>query len=341
MEGFVEEVHRIEAAKADYVISTRHMEYKDDGSIWAAIADYQRHYEPTDHAQRQIASRLGIPAKFWNRLDEYDGLKPTVVNEMWHQRPEQRFVRTLNDDTIRAYLSDRYRPIDNMLVLDAVLPTMMEHNDLQVVSRAMGEQRMYLQVVFPRLQAEVAPGDVVQAGVTITNSEVGSGAVDIASTIWRLVCRNGMVGESYLRKNHVGSRIDLNADESYDIYGDDTIRAEIESLRLRLRDVFAASMKQSAFEHRVAALREAREDRVEDVIETAKNVTKHYGLPEDSVSAIAGNVIEERNPNRYGFANALTWYAQSLDNMDRQHDLERQGSALITMSHSAWKGLAA
>ena len=36
---------------------------------------------------------------------------------------------------------------------------------------------MYLKVVNPRLQDEVRPGDVVQAGVSISNSETGRGAV--------------------------------------------------------------------------------------------------------------------------------------------------------------------
>lgn len=38
---------------------------------------------------------------------------------------------------------------------------------------------MYIKVVNPRLQQEVVPGDIVQAGVIISNSEVGLGSVNI------------------------------------------------------------------------------------------------------------------------------------------------------------------
>ena len=64
---------------------------------------------------------------------------------------------------------------------------------------------MYIKAVNPRLQAEVSPGDIVQAGVIISNSEVGLGSVSIQPLIYRLVCSNGMVvNEAAARRNHVG-----------------------------------------------------------------------------------------------------------------------------------------
>ena len=53
------------------------------------------------------------------------------------------------------------------------------------------ETKMYLKVVTPRVEFEVAPGDVVQAGIVITNSEVGCGTLSVQPLIFRLVCRNG------------------------------------------------------------------------------------------------------------------------------------------------------
>ena len=50
----------------------------------------------------------------------------------------------------------------------------------------------YIKVVNPRLTAEVVPGDIVQAGIIISNSETGLGAVCIQPLIYRLVCSNGV-----------------------------------------------------------------------------------------------------------------------------------------------------
>ena len=61
---------------------------------------------------------------------------------------------------------------------------------------------MYIKVVNPRLQADVVPGDVVQAGVIISNSETGLGSVTIQPLIYRLVCSNGMViNDAKTRRN--------------------------------------------------------------------------------------------------------------------------------------------
>ena len=38
---------------------------------------------------------------------------------------------------------------------------------------------MYLKVVTPEVKFEVAPGDAVQAGIVITNSEVGCGTLAV------------------------------------------------------------------------------------------------------------------------------------------------------------------
>ena len=49
------------------------------------------------------------------------------------------------------------------------------------------------------------PGDIVQAGVMISNSEVGLGAVSIQPLVYRLVCTNGMiVNDMGERRHHVG-----------------------------------------------------------------------------------------------------------------------------------------
>ena len=47
------------------------------------------------------------------------------------------------------------------------------------------ENRLYLKVVNHRLEMEVRKGDIVQAGVMISNSEVGLGAVSIQPLVLR------------------------------------------------------------------------------------------------------------------------------------------------------------
>ena len=76
---------------------------------------------------------------------------------------------------------------------------------MEVVSCEVTENRMFIKVVNHRLEAEVMPGDIVRAGVVISNSEVGLGAVSVRPLVYRLVCTNGMIVNDFgERKAHVG-----------------------------------------------------------------------------------------------------------------------------------------
>ena len=49
----------------------------------------------------------------------------TNVNEWFHNKPERRMIRTL-DGQARAFLSDRYRRLDNYDLASTVLPILIE-----------------------------------------------------------------------------------------------------------------------------------------------------------------------------------------------------------------------
>ena len=87
----------------------------------------------------------------------------------------------------RVLLSERYRCIDNMEIASAVLPRFAGSAQYEVMSCEVTDNRLYLIVVNHRLEMEVRKGDIVQAGVMISNSEVGLGAVSIQPLVYRLV----------------------------------------------------------------------------------------------------------------------------------------------------------
>jgi hypothetical protein len=336
-EEFASRVYEIEQSKQDYIVPTAQARMDDEHSI--TLPSLGR-YELTPYAERQLATKIGIPAKFWDTTLEYDGLREQTVNTMLAQRPERKaMVRTL-DSTARAILSDRYRPIDNMFVLNAIWPTLQQYPDLQFNSTSLTDRRMYLQVSFPSLEAEIQKGDVVRAGLTFTNSEVGSGAVNAELTVWRLVCSNGMIGKSLMRSMHVGRRLDFDDENTYEIYRDDTIEAEMRSLNLRLRDVVHAGLADESFQKVVAQMRGAAEDRIEQPESVIENVTKRLDLPDFMQTPILMNMAEERNMTRWGVINGITNYAKSVENRDQQYDLERVGSKILGMSKREWSELA-
>ena len=102
------------------------------------------------------------------------------------------------------------------------------------------------QVVNPRLEAEVTPGDIVQAGVIISNSEVGLGSVSIQPLVYRLVCKNGMVvNDAQTRRNHVG-RVN-NTEENILLYSDETLAADDRAFVMKIQDTVRAAVEEARF----------------------------------------------------------------------------------------------
>ena len=167
-------------------------------------------YGITPLARRQLAEKLKIPYAYFERMrTEQPELLDRNVNA-WLEREEgeRQLLRTL-DGKVRAVLSERYRRLDNYDLLEHVLPTLQRLPDARLESVELTETRLYLKVITPRIAFEVAPGDVVQAGVVVSNSEVGCGMLSVQPLAFRLVCSNGLIAsDRMLRKTHVGRPLD-------------------------------------------------------------------------------------------------------------------------------------
>lgn len=111
-------------------------------------------------------------------------------------------LRTV-DGRVRGLLSSRYRILDSYDMLETILP-LAEDRGLQVVSSEITERRLFLKLLSPRLTSEVQKGDVVQYGLACSTSDVGAGSVRVEPFIHRLVCLNGMISTTAVRKFHVG-----------------------------------------------------------------------------------------------------------------------------------------
>ena len=219
LEEMAAEITRQSRLKEDYLVDTRNLQMEPhSGQVYLHIFDGKE--EPVEPMQvnpiahRQLGAHLHIPAPYYDRmLDEDPGLLAENVNTWLRKAPSRRMVRTIGG-TARAFLSDRYRRLDNFEIASAVLPIIGQMKDARFESCQVTDSMMYMKVVNTRLEAEVSPGDIVQAGLIISNSEVGTGAVSVQPLVYRLVCSNGMiVNDAGTRRNHVGRVNKL--DEAY------------------------------------------------------------------------------------------------------------------------------
>jgi hypothetical protein len=340
------EILRQNGAKADYLVDTRSLELEAYGSGLALrvldgnAADAIEPLDVGHVAHRQVGTHLKIPATYYDRmLAENPALLAQNVNSWFRRKPAERTLRTL-DGSARAFLSSRYRRIDHMEILQAVLPIIGEMPDARFESCQITENRMYIKVVNPRLQTEVARGDIVQAGVVISNSETGQGAVCIQPLIFRLVCLNGLVvNEAATRRNHVG-RVNT-VDESYQLYTDKTLQADDRAFLLKVQDTVRAAADEARFSIVVDMMRNAAQARINtnDVPGVVRLAGKTYGLTDGEGEGVLNRLIEDHDYTQYGLVNAVTRHSQDVGDYDRASDLEAIGYNILAITRPEWNRL--
>ena len=333
------EIMRQSEAKADYLVNTGnlHMETCDGTPTLRLLGeDGLDRVEPLDilpTAHRQLGDYLNIPRKYYDRMcQENIGLLAQNVNSWLHRAPEQRMIRTI-DGRARAFLSNRYRRIDNIDIARITLPIIQEIPDAIYESCNLSDDYMYIKVVNPRLTAEVVPGDIVQAGVVISNSETGQGAVCIQPLIYRLVCSNGMtVNEARTRRNHIG-RVS-SADENLLIYSEATLAADDKAFIMKVQDTVRAAVDEARFARIVGTLRESTEKKLNsaNIPSVVKLAGSNFGITEAESDGVFQHLIQEADYTLYGLANAVTRYSQDVESYDRASKLEEIGYQIITMS---------
>lgn len=341
------ELERQRTAKKDMIVDMGALSMLgiDGGNIGLALkvtgSDTSSRYGINDIAHRQIGQHLKIPALYYDRMKtEYPELLVQNVNSWFSRAPDaKRMLRTM-DGVARALLSDRYRRIDNYEVASAVLPIIGGMDGAAVESCELTESRMYLKVVNPRVTAEVVPGDVVQAGVIISNSEVGMGSVSVSPLVYRLVCSNGMIAQDgAVRKYHVGRANESG--EDFSIYRSETIEADDKAFLMKLEDSVKAAIDQARFAAIVGRMREAAEATMDAKVvpQVVELASKEYGMTEAEGKGVLGHLIVGGDLSLYGLANAVTRQAQDVESYDRSTELEATGYKIITMAPALWRNL--
>lgn len=356
LQALAAELERLDATKHDYVVSTPRMSFRTtlevgiDGAPTASTSTLTFDNDEggidggpiTDHAHGQIRERLGIPGRYYDRMrQEAPALLDRNVRHWLYANHERRMVRML-DGNVRAFVSDRYRILDNIdLLIRSVLPELERYDGaLTFHVAALNDRNMWVRALLPRLQAEITVGDVVQAGVEFRNSEVGNGALHVAPFLWRLACLNGMtMPDLSLRRYHVGRQQEA---EAYAIYRDDTLDADDTAFFLKVRDAVGAALTEVQFQQAVDTLRAAAtSEPIVDVVAATERVQKRHSLTDDETTRTLRHLAAGGDLSRWGTANAVTAAAKDADGFDRQADLEAIGGAIAAYSDREWAAIAA
>lgn len=350
-----QEVERRENAKRDFVApgsdllmeivestqEKRDAQLKVGGSI-------DESFGLNEHAHAQIATRTGIPKRYYDRMREQDpNLLQTNVNHWLHEGETKHLFRTL-DGVGRAFLSDSYRALDHFDLLNATIPVFHDIPGLKVLSSEITDRRMYVKLVIPSIKAEVGDPKAHRfyefvAGLLLKNSEVGLGYYEVVGLKCGTFCWNTSMHGAQFKKAHLGAR--SGADEAQEYWSDETRALDNAALFSKTRDVVKGILNEEAFKTEIARLNESFDvPSVKDPVGAMEVVKKRFELNDSETLGIRTALFEQASDfgtGKFGLFNAFTEFAKdtSLD-YDRAVELESMAGKLTELPRKEWTQIA-
>lgn len=333
IENLYGELIRQREARMDLIANTRSLSVSTENGISTLSIFTDKdiyNFKVTDIAHRQIADRLGIPFKYYERMmNEYPKLLDENVNSWLKFKAEKRMLRIL-DGKLRAFLSNRYRRLDNLELVDHILPVIAQMKNCSIASCDITETHLYLKVINKSMKAEIVPGDIVQAGFVVSNSEIGLGALKVEPLVYRLVCKNGMISKDYAHKKyHTGRNVE-DTDNAYELYSDETLKADDKAYFMKVQDIVSAAVDETKFILAVDKMRQAKNIKTGDnLVETVEVLGDKYLLNKNERASVLRHFIMDEDFSQFGLVNAVTRTSQDVEDYNRATELERIGGTIL------------
>jgi hypothetical protein len=346
-------------AKRDYVAPTTALamttlspqagQSVPDVALQFSVSCQVQQYAPTTLCLGQIADRVGIPSKYAERMrTEAPELLCSNINHWFNANPEKRMLRTLSNGhkIARAFLSERYRPLDNFDLFASIMPK-LEAAGCEIRSVEITETRFYIQASTPRIQRPInqtitlAGGQqhiarVVEAGVIIGNSEVGCGAIFVDPMIYDNWCTNGAVMQRTLRRHHVGRRNEgttFGDENTAELFSDATRQLDDKAFWSKAIDVVNAALNVTKFNEYVDKLVATQAQQLTSKpVEVVEVLADKFQLNDAEKDNVLMQYMSGGDLSKFGLVQAVTRAAQDVASYDRAVELERLGGQIIELS---------
>jgi hypothetical protein len=347
LNDIMSELEAQEASKRDFTAPAARLGISDTPGDFALVLRRQSGDEAfpiLDTAHQQLAESYDIPRPYYERMRR---TAPELFRrslEHWFGVTDRKhLIRTLGGE-VRAVLSHRYRPLDHLDLYRAAWPV-LEERGFELVSAEVTEKRFYLKAVTPLISGEVRPGDKVQAGIVLSNSETGHGSLCVEPLFYFLACTNGlMLPDARFKRAHVG-KLSAGFETAEEFVRPETRALEDAALWSRVRDVVTGAMDHLYFHDKLRRFRAAREDRLvgwpSDVVEVTAT---RFRLTEEERDRVLGHLLGghagEPEFTRYGLAQAVSRTGQQFASYERATELEQLSGHIIELSPAQWEPIA-
>lgn len=299
-------IRKDDIGKRDTMITPRDLQWSiSDNNLLVSVGETKPRYL-SPWAESDLCNWLGIPVKYFRECPAE--LKKMQVEFLIRQRLSDKIkwrVR-LRKETVRAFVSEHYQPFDNHKVVSLWekkgKPNLFDYelllDDTFFFMRALSLDRAFSSKHLGGLKG----------GAFIRNSEVGRSALAMGASVYRLICKNGLVevleGNPPLYQRHIW----VNEAE----------------LAKKFAGAVSEALKLSKYTTR--RLRKART--VPADLNSLVETLETFNLNEQVRQAAVDSFIFEGDNSTFGMVNALTAAARDLPPYDR-HQLEADAWRLL------------
>lgn len=324
-----DELKRQRANSKDLVVDTRNLfaggQREGLQLVVQGLPQRPESFGVTEWAHTQLGEKCGIPMPYYRKMMDarrYELLAENV--NAWIPSKERRLLRIL-DGKVRAILSDKYRRMDNYDLVYAALDLFEKHG-VEVHRCDLTERHMYVKVVKLHEMREIKENDRVVPGIILSNSEVGDGGLKIEPFMLRLLCTNGMIGDSVIRRIHLGERLGVG-----EYFSEETQKLEDAALWSKVKDIIDATFDPVIFQEWVDQVKQGTEVQVPSPTKAVTNVAAQFNISEERKNQLLDYFTTKEAPTQWGLANAVTRLAKDYEQPEDQVELEKAGHNLATM----------
>jgi hypothetical protein len=363
----VASARKIRATNGVLVIAGTEAEISDEG-----VTNTDGYYTPTVVCDEGIAEKLAIPLAYLRRLrsdrvDLYDanvnGWLHGAENDADSADPRAFLVRCFrSDDTgigvARAFLSDRYKLVDNLDVLTSALDGVKQAGvQVEIDGCDLTDRRMYVRIVAPEVTARA--GELLRdyrspfrdpevqraSGISLDRArdlargegmgyEPGEEPIVFAgfvlsnsevgggafSIVPRVVIKVCKNGLTITRDAMRAVHLGGRLDEGTIAWSEDTQEKNLALVRAKTRDAVASFLDSGYLKRLIDGIEEQSGVRVKP--DDVKVIGKRLQFDQETIDGVLDHFVRGGDVTAGGVMNAVTSYAQTVHNADAAHDLE-------------------
>jgi hypothetical protein len=348
-EDFVSRLKEKTATQEDKIRNVQFLKMKNSGMFEVQDRDGNVHeYSITNWTHGQLANYTGIPYSYYNKvMSTSTKLLAENVNHWFAQNKDDVRMVRLDGSYMRAFVSDRFKRIDNYDVASIAVSEAKEVTKTIKFRQAWITDKMMnlelidpTQIIYidPDKQAQFEqhdpsenyfykPGeDVYMAGISITNSEVGYKAFEAQTYLYRLSCSNGLVMPYSVRRVHLGGRIDEGD------WSGKTRELDISLTESQIRDIVRKAFEKNSIDKAIDELRKAKNEKIPHPQVFVDITAREFGFSDVEKDNIWSNLSIEGDLSKYGFIQAMTRTAQmhlgKAEN-ERKYEMEKIAGTLV------------